>query len=80
MHRVGVVAGDHEALCHGPAVVLAGKAQAVVDARQHVPEERGAGALLCAGAHLLVVEAGEHVDAVGILGGDHGLRGSEGAL
>ena len=77
---MGVVAGDHKAPRHRPAVVLPVKAQTGVQPLEHIPQEGGAGALLGAGAHLLVVEAGVHGDAVVILPLDHGLQGRVGAL
>ena len=73
VNGMGVVAGDHKAAGHGAAVVFPVKAQAVVDPSQHIPEEGGAGALLGAGTHFLVVEAGVNGDAAVVFPLNHGL-------
>ena len=77
---VGVVRAEHEAGGQGPQILLLALPQGQVDAPEHVLEEGGGGALLGAGAHLLVVKAGQDIDRPAVGGAQEAPQGGEDAL
>ena len=64
MDRMAVVAGDHEAGCHGCPVFLLASSHGKVDPAENIVKEGGACALLRAAAHFLVVHYAENGNAL----------------